>query len=73
MREHRSKSVKEGDSKSVLFQNQVMIEHKVLNKHVIEGVSVIDSEQEHAQKSEGSYPHQSSRSYSQQNRRVPPT
>ena len=38
------KSVKEGDSKSSLSQHQLMTGHKVLNKPMIEGVRVIDSD-----------------------------
>ena len=36
--------MKEGDSKSALSQHQVMTGHKVMNKPMIEGVRVIDSD-----------------------------
>ena len=43
IQEH-DKSVKEGYSKLALSQHQVMTGHKVLNKPMIEGIRVIDSE-----------------------------
>ena len=42
--QEHDKSVKEGESKSALSHRQVMTGHKVLNKPIIEGVRVIDSD-----------------------------
>ena len=42
--QEHDKLVKEGDSKSALIQHHAQTGHKVLNKPVIEGVGVIDTE-----------------------------
>ena len=37
-------SLKDGDSKSALSKNQVMIGHVVISKLLIEGIQIIDNE-----------------------------